>query len=198
MRKPSRCSFLLCERGREQNSLSIPIPSSQHPPGRARRTSEKSNNFSIVRQINSARRPAKNNNYPGIFFNTSPGSPTASRQQSAKTPGLHNTRSSHEHFHGPSFSPQPLSNMTNFLPFVTTWFAPEQRGDCANPVQPHGWTTFPRMDRYDGGKLIRKGGGPSCQEMLKPTESAPHSGRNLLPAAVFMTTLITAALRRRA
>ena len=52
------------------------------------------------------------------------------------------------------------------------------------------------MDRYDGGKLIRKGGGPSCQEMLKPTESAPHSGRNLLPAAVFMTTLITAALRR--
>jgi hypothetical protein len=54
------------------------------------------------------------------------------------------------------------------------------------------------MDRYDGGKLIRKGGGPSCQEMLKPTESAPHSGRNLLPAAVFMTTLITAALRRRA
>ena len=75
---------------------------------------------------------------------------------------------------------------------------PLQRGDCANPVQPHGWTTFPRMDRYDGGKLIRKGGGPSCQEMLKPTESAPHSGRNLLPAAVFMTTLITAALRRRA
>ena len=75
---------------------------------------------------------------------------------------------------------------------------PSQWGVCANPVQPHGWTTFPRMDRYDGGKLIRKGGGPSCQEMLKPTESAPHSGRNLLPAAVFMTTLITAALRRRA